>query len=162
VIAVGGARRIRTQRRFSTLAQSFCSHFPAKSHDFGGIALRFSQDAPENAPRINWLPRNPPGRRWTTKSYSWTGFLGVFRDFWTSLDVAGSLWSWDGWPPNSQPKYLFLQPFYFSASADAPRVPPARNGCYRTSLDGESRHAIAPRRSSQSCKAGKRETLCFH
>jgi len=24
------------------------------------------------------------------------GFLGIFRDFWTSLDVTGSLWKWDG------------------------------------------------------------------
>src|ERR1700722_5280243 len=91
-MAFGGARRTRTQRRFSTLAQSFCSHFLAKSHDFGGIALRFSQDAPKNAPRINWRPRNLPGRGWTTKSCFSTGFLGFFRDFWTSPDVSGSLW----------------------------------------------------------------------
>ena len=35
---------------------------------------------------------------------------------------------WDGWTPNSQFKYLFSQPFYFSASADAPTCAPCQ-GC---------------------------------
>ena len=60
----------------------------------GGIAFQLSQYAPKNAPAINWLPRNRPGRRWMTKTYFSTDFLGVFRDFWTSVDVTGSLWKW--------------------------------------------------------------------
>jgi hypothetical protein len=88
---VDGARRTRTQRRFSALPRRSASHFPAISNDFGGIAFRFSQDAPTDAPTLIWLPRNHPGRRWMTKSYLSTGFPGVFHDFWTFVDVAGSL-----------------------------------------------------------------------
>ena len=45
---------------------------------------------------------------------------GFFGDFRTSLDIAGSLWSWDGWPPNSRIKCLFSLGFGLAASVDAP------------------------------------------
>jgi len=53
----------------------------------------------------------------------------------TSVDIAGSLWSWDGRPPNSRSKYLFSRAFDFLAFADAPTAAPSRGGCRWTALD---------------------------
>jgi hypothetical protein len=62
-------------------------HFPAISADFARISLQFSL----NAPILVRLPMNDAGRGRTTKPSFSSGFIGFSDDFWTSVDVAGSL-----------------------------------------------------------------------
>jgi hypothetical protein len=62
------------------------------------MSLQLSQDAPKNATILVRLPMNRRRRGRTTKACFSSGFMGFLDDFRTSLDVAGSLWSWDGWP----------------------------------------------------------------
>jgi hypothetical protein len=114
------ARRTRTQRRFSALPRRSASHFPAISNDFGGIAFRFSQDAPTDAPTLIWAAPEPS---WTSLDDKILPFDGFSRGFPRFLDVCGrrrKSMEVDGWPPNCQAKSLFLKVFYFSVCEDAP------------------------------------------
>ena len=77
-------------------------------------------------------PHEPPWTWPNDTPLSW-GFS--FDYFQKALDVAGSHWSWGGRPPNSQSKYLFSRPFYFSIFIDAPTTAPQSLGCRETSLD---------------------------
>src|SRR5258708_28187907 len=82
-------------------------HFPAISGNVGGISFHFSRHASKHAPTVVWLPMNQPGLGRTTKPCFSASFIGFLGDFWTSVDVSGGLWSWDGWPPNCYSKWLF-------------------------------------------------------
>jgi hypothetical protein len=55
--AVGGARRTRTQPRFSTLAQSFCSHFPQYPKTLAASPFGFLKMPPRVPPTRNGCHR---------------------------------------------------------------------------------------------------------
>ena len=65
---------------------------------------QFLSDTPKNAPNPRWLGQVRAVRHWTRKSRASIDFREIFRDFRTSVDVTGRLWSWDGWDSNPGPK----------------------------------------------------------
>jgi hypothetical protein len=92
----------------------------------GGIGLQFSSDTPRKCPQF---PVAGQGRRRTSldgKIKRFNGFPRDFGDFWTSLDLTGRLWSWDGWPPNSRSKRLFSREIDFLVSRGCPHLYPCK------------------------------------
>jgi hypothetical protein len=87
----------------------------------------------------------------TTKACCSSGFMGFFGDFRTLLDVAGSLWSWDGCPPHCESKSLFSRVFKFPLSEDAPLLPLPNVGCLEKALDVGSGFTEAQSRDASRC-----------
>jgi hypothetical protein len=95
------------KRWFSALPVVLPAIFRQSPMNLGASPFDFLRIPARNAPTLAWRPMNHPGRGRPKKPRFSAGFLGIFRKYRTSLDIAGSLWSWDGWPLNSQSKYLF-------------------------------------------------------
>jgi hypothetical protein len=69
-----------------------------------GTALRFSSDTPKMRPIPGGWTQGPRRTSLDEKSRISTNFRKIFRDSRTPKDVAGRLWSWDGWPPKRRAK----------------------------------------------------------
>jgi hypothetical protein len=122
------------------LAANLSANWPIFScfpYDFrcGAIALQFSPKTPRNIPNSRWLVRFGAGRHWTRKSRVSPDFRRIFRDFCMSMDVAGRLWRWDGWPPHSVSNRLFVRGKYILIPFEGLKQGQKRHGFLRTSLD---------------------------
>jgi len=91
--------------------------------------MEFFQKGPNQAPKKVGCTRTTSevrGRRNAAFVLVFPELLVFSRVSRTSVDIAGGLWSWDGWPPNSPSKYLFSQLFCFSGTCICPQLCPLK------------------------------------